>query len=262
MEPLISLTFDVEEFDVIEEFGGSIPADEFYLPSRLGLDKLLPLLEREKIPATLFCTAAYVENQTAQMARALEAGHEIASHGLKHSRLDEGDLAASKEKIESLLGIKLQGFRAPRFAAVAPAQIAQAGYAYDSSINPTWLPGRYNYSTWPKTPFEHGQTIEIPASVTPMLRFPLFWLSFKNLPLGLYTSMCLRNLRHYGFLNLVFHPWEFSDLTNRRLPWYVKRIHGDALLARLESLIASLRPHGQFARLDKHLEQFAKPVPV
>ncbi len=261
-KPFICLTFDVEEFDVITEFGGQISPEKLYEPGFGGLDKLLALLKQEGIAATLFCTANYVRAQTGQIARAVADGHEIASHGLNHSRLEPADIAGSKEIIESLLGCKLRGFRAPRFAPVSPEQIAQAGYDYDSSINPTWLPGRYNYSTYPKTPFEYGTIIELPASVTPRLRFPLFWLSFKNLPFEWYVRACLRTLGKHGCLNLVFHPWEFSNLGAYALPWYVKRIDGDVLTARLQRLIGVLRAHGEFVRLERNLEHFTTTASV
>lgn len=248
-EPKICLTFDVEEFDVLSEFGGQIAPELLYEPSRKGLDELLGLFDREQIAVTLFCTANYVAACREQIARAKAAGHEIASHGLKHTRLDPEDIALSKEKIEALTGSKLRGFRSPRFAAIDPDLLEQAGYEYDSSIHPIWLPGRYNYLKYPPTPFLRGNLREIPASVTPGLRFPLFWLSFKNIPFALYAAMCRYTLRRHGFLNLVFHPWEFSDLSQMALPTYVKRIHGRELTDRLDRLIQSLRPYGSFTTL-------------
>lgn len=80
------------------------------------------------------------------------------------------------------------------------SEIARQGYLYNSSLNPAFIPGRYMHLTEPRTCFMKEGVLQIPASVTPWLRFPLFWLSCHNLPAGLYRWLCRRTLRHDGYL--------------------------------------------------------------
>ena len=68
-------------------------------------------------------------------------------------------------------------------------EIFLAGYTYNSSINPTYLPGRYNNFDKPRTYYKQDGVWQIPASVSPLIRFPLFWLSFHNLPLWIYKLL-------------------------------------------------------------------------
>lgn len=84
------------------------------------------------------------------------------------------------------------------------------GYRYNSSINPTWIPTRYNNLRAPcSVSREEGLTI-YPVSVSAPFRVPLFWISLHVMPLPLYKLLCRSALRRDGHLNLYFHPWEFS----------------------------------------------------
>ena len=60
--------------------------------------------------------------------------------------------------------------------AVDNAAIARAGYRYNSSLNPAFIPGRYMHLDSPRTWFMADGVMQIPASVSPLLRVPLFWL--------------------------------------------------------------------------------------
>ena len=70
--------------------------------------------------------------------------------------------------------------------------VSVAGYCYDASIHPTWLPGRYNNLHLPKTSYFDNELLRIPASVSPTLRIPLFWLSFKNFPFEYYKKLAIK----------------------------------------------------------------------
>jgi hypothetical protein len=117
--------------------------------------------------------------------------------------------------------------------------VYNAGYIYNSSINPTWIPGRYNNLDKPRRMFYKQNIVQLPASVSPVLRLPLFWLSFHNFPLWLYKYLCIRACKADKYLNIYFHPWEFTDLNDNRLglPGFVRRNSGDNMLKRMESLI-------------------------
>jgi hypothetical protein len=98
----------------------------------------------------------------------------------------------------------------------------------------------------------------IPASVSPRLRIPLFWLSFKNFPYNWYKQLVIQTLKHDGYCCLYFHPWEFIDISHYGLPRYTHRIDGAALTARLVRLIDDLRPYGDFITLRDFLTEQKK----
>jgi Polysaccharide deacetylase len=246
----IFLSFDIEEFDVPLEYGRAIDPSEQFRVSAIGLDAVLDLLDRLGIRATFFITAHFAQHHHRVIHRIAQT-HEIASHGFYHSRFDPADLASSRHLLQQLSGQPVLGFRMARLQPVAEGAIAAAGYRYNSSLNPTWLPGRYNHLHKPRKPTWSGQVLNIPVSVTPAIRFPLFWLSFKNLPLGLYKLLSAWNLAYDRQLNLYFHPWEFVNIQSYGLPSYISRRSGAEMLHRLEEYLIWLKKKGDFATFDR-----------
>ena len=148
---MILLSFDIEEFDAPLEHGVELPFEE-QMRTSLDIQK---------------------------------GGHEIASHGFYHSSFETADLRKSKEALEELTGQPVNGFRMARMMPVEEEEIHKAGYLYNSSLNPTCIPGRYNHLGQPRTYFMKDGVLQLPASVTPIVRFPLFWLAYHNLPASL-----------------------------------------------------------------------------
>src|SRR4029450_10700054 len=145
--------------------------------------------------------------------RTAESGHEIASHGYSHTGFQDSDLERSRAALEEISGAPVRGFRMPRMGRIAPERLLAAGYRYHSSENPTWIPGRYNLLRAPRTARLEGDLLCVPASVTPRLRLPLFWIIFKAIPRPLFRAAAARTLDADGYLSLYFHPWEYTDLS-------------------------------------------------
>jgi len=142
-------------------------------------------------------------------------------------------------------GQPVTGFRMPRMMHVADEALLRAGYRYNSSLNPTLIPGRYNHLNQPRTWFRREGLLQLPASTTPRVRFPLFWLSFHHLPPALYRRLARLTLCHDGYLLLYFHPWEFMPLQGiSGLPRLVTRNSGTAAVERLDQLIDDLSRRG------------------
>ncbi len=83
--------------------------------------------------------------------------------------------------------------------------------------------------------------MQLPASVTPIFRIPLFWLSFHNFPLWYYKHIFNKAYRKDGYVNIYFHPWEFYDLNDKQrfgFPGYVSRNTGLKMKDRLDQLMA------------------------
>ncbi|MDQ2720071.1 MAG: polysaccharide deacetylase family protein [Bacteroidota bacterium] len=253
MNGQVLLSFDVEEFDIPLEYGFNIEPGEQLAKGKKGLDMLMPLLDFHKISCTMFTTANFGMHYPDSI-RKLAENHEIASHTFYHSSFQNSDLVKSKATLESITGKKVVGLRMPKMQKVESIEILKAGYTYDSSINPTWLPGRYNNLNKPRTLFIEDEIFRIPATVSPMMRLPLFWLGFKNYPYNFFKHLCLTCLKSDGYVCLYFHPWEFIDLSNYNLPRFIKNPSGGKLLERIDKMINDLKMDHEFINIQSFLE--------
>lgn len=241
---MIMLSFDIEEFDVPREKGLDFSLEKGIAVSQIGTKKILDILKKNDVRATLFCTANFVEYSEDLINRAVSEGHEIACHGVDHWRPQADDPKVSKEKIEALTGLKMKGYRQPRMFDVSDELIEKCAYVYNSSLNPAFIPGKYIHLDVSRTAFKRGSVIEIPASVSPKLRIPMFWLSLHNFPLRFYVNMAKAINKHDGYFTTYFHPWEFVDhpaeIKKYMLP-IVTRNNGTKMCSRLDFLIKSLK---------------------
>ena len=253
MSRFILLSFDVEEFDMPLEYQQPITLTEQLTIGKLGLDAITPILHDKNIAVTLFTTATYAINFPNEI-RDLAQQHEIASHTYYHSDFKDEHLLSSKLELERISLKPVTGLRMPRMRQVAMNEVLKAGYTYDSSINPTYLPGRYNNLHLSRTVYQDEGIIRIPALVTPNFRIPLFWLSFKNMPYYLFKNLAIQTLKKDGYICLYFHPWEFTDaIANTALPAYTKRWCGKVLTNRLNKLISDLKREGEFITMNDFL---------
>ena len=259
MNQSILLSFDLEEFDIPEEYGQEIENTVKFAVSLNGLKSILSLLDKLNIQATFFVTANFAfHNQT--IIREVTKNHEIASHGFYHSEFRIEDLKNSRIFLSEITGNKVLGFRMPRLQEINEQEIIKAGYEYNSSINPTYLPGRYNNFWKPRTAYYSNNLLNIPVSVTPIIRFPLFWLSFKNFPLWLTKLNSQITLQHDNYLNIYFHPWEFTDITSFKLPIYIKRYSGEPMINRLEKYLIWLKSQGEFICFSEFKQSWSQPL--
>jgi len=253
----VALSFDVEEFDLPLEYGVAIDESEQFCVSAEGLGVVLGLLDELKLPATFFTTAVFAQRYP-EFIRRIVADHELASHGMRHSSFETDDLAESRRVLEQLSGTNVLGFRMARMAAVSPDAIARAGYRYNASSNPIWLPGRYNKFFAPRRPHTVEGVVQIPAGTSPMLRWPLFWLAFKNAPISMSKLATMWALAWDGDTNLYFHPWEFAALDRFRVPGFVRRPDGAAMRDKLFGYLRWAKQRAQFvtyAALARSLER-------
>lgn len=249
MKRTVALTFDFEECDLPRESGLDFPIEKGMPLSVEGAARVLDLLEREDVRATFFTTLNFAERAPEIMARIVKGGHEVAGHGVDHFRQALEDPFRCKEGLEKLCpGCVVVGYRQPRMFPVDDAALAKAGYRYNSSLNPAFVPGRYHHLDVPRRAFEKNGLLQIPASVVPVIRFPLFWLALHVLPQFLYNALVRLTLRYDGFFMTYFHPWEFSSLDRRadelKIPGIIRLNLGERMVGRLESMIRSLKRAG------------------
>ena len=245
-DPTILLSFDVEEFDAPISRGRAMSMAEQMEQGGRGQERTLTLLDGLRVPTTMFTTANFAEWHPGLLTRAARS-HEIASHARWHASFNVDDLATSRAILRAASAQEVLGFRRPRLQYTDPGAIAAAGYAYDSSVNPIWLPGRYSNRSLPRVPYRVGGILEVPIATTPGLRLPLFWLAWKNLPMPIVRDACERCLAADGVLNLFWHPWEFIDLRGAGLPLHMRRIDGERMCDRFAAFVDWLRSRGRFA---------------
>lgn len=235
---MIYLSFDIEEFDMPKEYGYNIDFEQQINISRQGLIIILDLLKKYNAKATFFSTVIFAQQVPDLIERLLEEGHELASHTYYHSEFENSHLKQSKEALEKQFNTEIKGLRMPRMAEVSAQQVKEAGYLYNSSVNPTLLPSRYNKLHISKKLFTEEGLWQIPTAVS-WFRIPLFWLSFHNFPLKLYYFLLSKCLKSTGYATLYFHPWEFVNLNQKEFnfPAYVRRNTGEKMTERFENLL-------------------------
>lgn len=244
---MILLSFDIEEFDLPREHGVDYSIDEGMEVSVHGTNLILDVLKDNDVRATFFCTGNFAQRAPDIMKRIMDEGHEIACHGVDHFEPTETDFVRSKEIVEEVCGVEVVGYRQPRMFPVVESEIKKAGYTYNSSLNPAFIPGRYMNLDVPRTWFVKDGVMQIPSSVTPLLRFPLFWLSLHNLPEWLYHWMVRRVLKKDGYFVTYFHPWEFYELKDHpefKAQFVIKRNSGRDMVKRLDNLVGMLKKEG------------------
>lgn len=252
----VLLSFDIEEFDMPLEYGREISLDEQILISSRGTEIILDILKQHEIKATFFSTVVFARHVEHLINRIVAEGHELASHSYCHSAFQNEHYVESKNALEKISGKPVRGFRMPRMMPPELDRLVRAGYGYDASLNPVYLPGRYNNFFKPRTLFVAESLVQIPASAVPVVRFPLFWLSFHNLPLWLYKTACRFSMRIDGYLNIYFHPWEFVSVGDAKfgLPAIVSKNCGVRMIERFNEWCVWMKGRGYaFSRLDKFL---------
>lgn len=125
-----------------------------------GLPRLLELLARLGLPATLFAVGreASQRDNARILCEAVRQGHEVASHSHTHPpNLAElsgpallGEIADAEHAIEEATGMAVEGFRAPGWNVSVELYrlLLQRGYRYDSSLVP--LPASRLWSLLPR----------------------------------------------------------------------------------------------------------------
>jgi len=245
----VMLSFDIEEWDLPLEHGVEYdPLTQGMEVSAFGANRILDCLKAcGEIRATFFCTTNFANHAPEVIQRIVAEGHEVAAHGCDHFKPQASDVAESKRMLEQLTGQTILGYRQPRMFPVDIKEQVKQGYLYNASLNPAFIPGRYMHLNTPRTYFKEEGLLQIPASVSPWLRIPMFWLALHNFPLWLYKGLAHRILRHDGYFNTYFHPWEFYELNELkalRIPLIIRHHAGSDMYERLKAVITDLQQQG------------------
>ncbi len=230
----IILTFDLEEFSLPLDFGIKIESKKMLQLSYEGCKRLEKTLKEFDIKVTFFVTVKFASKFPQLIRKLAKEKHEIALHAIKYNLKS---LLKEKKILENISRTKILGVRAHKLRLPSFSTLKKVGIKYDSSLHPTYLPKRYNNLAYPRKPFVINGVLEIPISVTPFLRLPFSFVWFRDFGLN-YAKICtFIALKEQHFANLYFHPWEFINLRDYDLPFYVKMKTGVEMKKMLEKYL-------------------------
>ncbi len=217
-----------------------------------GLENILSLLERNGICATLFVIASSVDDprKLALLREAVRRGHGIGSHTITHPNLlrlssaeKRQEICGSREKLEAALGTPVGGFRAPgyQYDRECAKLVAEAGYAYDSSIFPTAV---------------FSQRFSCPAETLAVPHHPLEENSLWELPLPDHRPSPFPFSPSYSLLfGTRYFRWGLERFRRRGAPFVLLFHLTDAAnplpMERTKSLIAHIYTLSAFSRDNK-----------
>ncbi|WP_294334360.1 XrtA system polysaccharide deacetylase [uncultured Sphingomonas sp.] len=223
------LSVDVEDWFQVGAFETTIArADWDGLERRVeaNTDRVLDLFAEAGVQATFFTLGWVAARHPALIRRIAAAGHEVASHGWDHARVftltpDQfrEDLARARAALEDAGGVAVNGYRAPSFSIDrrtpwAHAVLAEAGYAYSSSIAPI-AHDHYGWPDAPRAPFRplaDAGLIELPITIARVLGREVTAGGgfFRLLPQGV-TQRAIHEANAAGEAAIFyFHPWEID----------------------------------------------------
>jgi len=242
---MVTLGFNIGDFDLSSRPRVTIPDSRVLEISSIGTQHILDTLVGMNVKATFFCSAFMAEHRPSVIRRIADEGHEIACYFNKGEKGAE-TLAAARALLEDISGKVVIGHRTSDMEDVDFDSLTAAGFLYDSSLNPTWISAGGGGSK-PRSIHKEGMITEIPISVTPALRIPLYWLSMQHMPPDLYNWLCHYTFKEESWLNLGYYAWEFDGDIHTHgfgISSYIKHNAGYAMFRRLNILITSLREKG------------------
>ena len=226
-----ALSVDVEDWFQVGAFENTI--DKASWDGRLhrverNTDAVLAMFGEAGVRGTFFTLGWIAKRYPALIRRIADAGHEIASHGWDHMRVFRmtpkqfaDDLSRSRAAIEDAAGQQITGYRAPSFSIDlrtpwAHAVLAEAGYAYSSSVAPV-LHDHYGWPEAPRfafRPLADSGLIELPVTTVKIAgrNFAAGGGGFFRLfPYGL-SRWAIRevNRKEKRPAIFYFHPWEID----------------------------------------------------
>lgn len=226
------------------------------------VDRLLRLFARHDVRATFFILGWVAARHGDLVRRIAAGGHEVASHGYLHRRLDaltpvefREDVERTSEALERCIGRRPIGYRAPSFTVLrstmwALDELIACGMRYDSSIFPVDR-ARYGIGDYP-TRGPHliarpgGVIAEFPMTTADVLgrRVPVGGGGYLRLyPLWL-TRRALARSVSPGVVYV--HPWELDpdqpDAAPSARARFMHRVGLGRTERRLDALIEQFTP--------------------
>lgn len=277
-----AMTVDVEDWFQVQAFAGRIDRATWDGQERrveANTHRMLDLFADHGVKATFFTLGWVAERAPALVRRIVDEGHELASHGLSHRLVREqtplefrADVTRAKAILEDIGGVAVRGYRAATFSVGldtpwAWEELAAAGYAYSSSINPI----RHDLYGMPDAPrFAHRPQADVPVVEVPMTTVRLGGRNlpcagggfFRLLPYAVFRAG-VRRVNHRDGQPAVFycHPWEVDPGQPRVSGLSRKSAFRHYLnLSRTEGRLARLLRDFAWDRMDRVYAECAAPA--
>lgn len=267
-----AMTVDLEEYFQVSAFERHIDPQRWdMMPSRVArsIERILTLFEMWDIRATFFTLGYIAERHPDLIRRIADAGHEIASHGMRHIRAAtqdwrafRADVMRSREVLQQITGQPVTGYRAASYSIGAGNLwaldvLADAGYSYSSSIYPI-RHDRYGMPEAPRFPFrlKADGILEIPVTTVELAgrRFPCGGGGFFRVYPYALSRWAIRrvNNRDARPALFYFHPWEV-DPDQPRMPQLdmQTRVRHYLNLRRMEPRLRRLLSDFRWDRMDR-----------
>jgi polysaccharide deacetylase family protein (PEP-CTERM system associated) len=224
-----ALTIDVEDYFQVEAFAKIINRQDWDKQQpRIAhnTNRLLDILAAARVSATFF-TLGWIASRNPQLVRRIVSeGHELASHGSDHRRVDQQsprdfrlDARQSKAVLEDIGGTQVVGFRAPTFSAGRRTPwfhniLAEEGFLYSSSVYPV-AHDLYGEPRAPRRPFcPIPGFVEVPLTTVKVLGRNLQASGggyFRLFPYGMTRKMlCKAGADLRTPCIFYIHPWEID----------------------------------------------------
>jgi len=231
-----AMSVDVEDWFQVQAFAGVIARGDWdNLESRVvdNTVRVLDIFSRAGVRATFFTLGWVAERHPQLIQRIVADGHELASHGFGHERVDQigedkfrQDIRRAKAVLEDAGGTEVVGYRAPTFSISARNTpwahqvLADEGYLYSSSVFPI-SHDLYGSPDAPRQPYRPSASgvVELPMTTVQMLGRNLpcsggGW--FRLVPYPIFKAGLRRaNAADQRAGVFYFHPWEVDPAQPR-----------------------------------------------
>ncbi len=282
--PVNALTIDVEDWFHVQALASRIdPGDWPYLEARVArnTERVLDMLAASGLRATFFTLGWVAERNHELVRRIVAQGHELASHGMAHRRVDEqtsaefrADVARAKKLLEDIAGVPVRGYRAPSFS-IADDQLwaheilAEEGYVYSSSIYPV-AHDIYGMPRAPRFAFRprgDNGVVELPLTTARKWRRNRPCAGggyFRVKPYGASRRLMRRvHAQDKQPCIFYFHPWEIDPGQPRQRGLPLKsRLRHYTGLKRTESKLRRLFTDFNWDRIDVVFDSLLPKVPT
>jgi polysaccharide deacetylase family protein (PEP-CTERM system associated) len=226
-----ALSVDVEDYFQVQALESSYPRQAWPdCQSRVerNTDALLEVFAEADVKATFFTLGWIAERHPGLVRRIADEGHEVASHGYQHDRVDSqtssefrADVSRTRRLLEDISGVQVLGYRAATFS-IGPRTpwawrvLEEEGYAYSSSVYPV-ARDFYGSPDAPRGPYRPDATetfLEIPISTVRMFgrNYPCGGGGFFRLLPYTLSRLAIDRLNRVEQRPAVFyiHPWEID----------------------------------------------------
>ncbi len=226
-----AMSVDVEDYFQVWAFSDVISRDSWdgFAPRVADATRVcLDLFEKNDVQATFFVLGWVAERYPELIRDIVARGHELASHGLDHTKVNDqtreeffDDITGSKAILEDIGGVEVTGYRAAGFSIDrntpwAHEMLHRAGYRYSSSAHPIAHDhyGDAKGAQAPHHPLANCDFLEAPVATTDILGRRVSCAGggwFRAAPYELSERLIARAAaRLDGPVIFYFHPWEID----------------------------------------------------